>query len=124
MEQSKSLHTLLEVADLMAMVDELLQPERAGELSPASWAGVRITLRASRDRLLESHENLSRSFVQSARGREGISGSSPSGASSSNSTLRPLVERTTIVTTDDGVTAKGMPESGRDLKTALERFTR
>ena len=112
MDQTKSLHTLLEVADLLAMVEDLSDPERVQRLSAASWAGMRITLRNSRERLLESHSDLSRGVVSSAR--------------SSESSQSKGSEQTRILTAQDEARASSQQAanaaSQRDLKSELERF--
>lgn len=109
MEQSNSLHSLLEVADLLAMVEDLSDPERVQKLSSASWTGMRITLRNARERLLKSHSDLSRGLVQSARSAD----SEQSGAK----------EQTRILTSQDEARAVATSSTAsRSLKSELERF--
>jgi len=66
MDQSKALHRLMESADLVAMVEDLLNPSMANTLSSASWAGLRITLRSVREQILSSHDTLAGDLVTRA----------------------------------------------------------
>lgn len=122
MDQSKQLHSLLEVSDLLAMVEDLTRQERLSELSDASIAGLRITLRASRERLLESHAALSKGLVHSARLSESAM------AKAQNSPAK-TIERTRITTAEapsssqaPGNGGQPTPAARKDLKSALERF--
>ncbi len=67
MDQSKALHQLLEAADLVGMIEDLTEPNRVQSLSPASWTGMRITLRTIRDSIMESHNTLAKDLVERAR---------------------------------------------------------
>ena len=67
MDQSKALHRLREAADLVGMIEDLLHPARTETLSPASWAGMRVTLREIKDSMIESHTVLTKDLVNRAR---------------------------------------------------------
>ncbi len=67
MEESKALHKLLEIADLVGMVEEMMNPASSERLSSASWSGMRITLRNVRDMVQASHATLSSDFVHRSR---------------------------------------------------------
>lgn len=63
METSKNLHKLLEIADLAGMVEDLMNPTTMSTLSPASWSGMRITLRNIKESLLSAHDKLASDLV-------------------------------------------------------------
>ena len=67
MDQSKALHKLLEAADLVGMIEDLTNPSKVDSFTPASWSGMRITLRSVREQLLETHRSLSRDLVSRSR---------------------------------------------------------
>ena len=76
MEQNNALHTLIEIADLAKMVEELVSPGNLERLSPAGLSGVRITLRAIRELILDSHD----AIVDERSGRQPapqVNGESP-----------------------------------------------
>jgi hypothetical protein len=56
--ESKSLTKLLESAELLRMVEDLLNPALGNGSPPSSLAGVRITLRNVREAILTSHDAL------------------------------------------------------------------
>jgi len=68
MDQSKALHRLREAADLVGMVEDLLDPARTDSLSASSWAGIRVTLRGIRESMVDSHTVLTKDLVSRARG--------------------------------------------------------
>ena len=63
MDQSKALHAIKEMADLVGMIEDLTNPGRSDSLSAASWAGMRVTLRNVREQLLNSHRTLAGGLV-------------------------------------------------------------
>lgn len=66
MERNQSLHQILEVADLIAMIEEMVKPGHVEGWSPATWSGLRVTLRNSRAALLSSHDALAASSTSTA----------------------------------------------------------
>ena len=79
MEESKALHKLLEIADLVGMVEEMMSPASSERLSPASWSGMRITLRNVRDMVQASHATLAGDLVN--RSRAALQASNPAAQS-------------------------------------------
>jgi len=69
MEQSKALTKLLEAADLTGMLEDLANSAAAGKLSPASLAGMRLTLHGIRETILSSHDALASGLVTQSRAR-------------------------------------------------------
>jgi len=66
MDRARALNTLVEAADLTRMIEELMASKDAATLE-STLAGIRITTRTIRERILASHEMLSREMVQEAR---------------------------------------------------------
>lgn len=96
MEQSKALTRLLEAADLTGMLEDLANSASSGKLSPASLAGMRITLHNIRETILSSHDMLASSLVSRSRSQSEREG------------------------TEAAPTARAM--APRDLRTSLEKF--
>ncbi len=119
MDQSQALHKLLETADLIGMLEDLIRAERLQELSPASWAGMRITLNTMRDSILSSHAELSRGLVKSARRDDEKSGLTVSRMKARDERRRDaeMISETEIAS----IASESNGES-KDLKSALERF--
>lgn len=67
MEHSKALHQLAEAADLIKMLEDLTNPTVVQQLSPATWSGMRVTLRAVRDAISSSHTVLAHDFISRSR---------------------------------------------------------
>ena len=64
MQQRKALQGLKEAADLVKMVEDLCAPDTIETLSPASIAGMRITLQTVRKGILESYDSLTSRLVE------------------------------------------------------------
>jgi len=114
MDQSKALHRLREAADLVGMIEDLLDPSRTESLSPASWAGMRVTLKGIRESMVESHTVLTRDLVNRARG-----------AAQTNSTEKP---QSTTNNSDQIAVGKERnlgesPIQRRTLASSMERFS-
>lgn len=90
METVKNLHKLLEIADLAGMVEDLMNPTTMSTLSPASWSGMRITLRNIKESILTAHDKLASDMV--ARSREESVGASIA-TTSTDSALAKSVEK-------------------------------
>ncbi len=128
MEESKALHRLTEVADLVGMVEEILNPAMIERLSPASLSGIRITLRNVREGIQSSHAALASDLV--ARSRVSTSPiASPSAtpiiqeASVKIDPIAPRVEQrnpVTQVTVRPDVQKIQMTR--RDLKASIEKL--
>ncbi|MCI5064651.1 hypothetical protein MRY87_02875 [bacterium] len=111
MDNSPSLHTILEVTDLLAMIEDLTEPDRIQQVSAASWAGMRITLRDTRARLLESHRALSHGHQERQ------------GSQERHTAIRAQGERTsTEASPVSSRRAANDIAPNRDLKSALEKF--
>ncbi len=98
MEQSNALTKLLEAADLLGMLEDLTNPQTVSKLSPASLAGMRITMRSARELVLNAHDKLASSLVASSVSR---------GNQDSNGV--------------QGQTRISLPQQ-RDLRTSIEKF--
>ena len=133
MDQTKALHQLIEVADLISMLEALTAPGMVDKLSSSnSWQGLRITLRNVRDAVLASHDSLAGQMISHARVTGFESAATPASV-------------TTIVTSDalDGPTKSVAPPKAvtpanasnaapsnanpvrlerRDLRAQLEKF--
>ncbi len=60
-DQNKALNSLLECADLIAMLDDLMASKNGS--SAASVSGVRITLRNIREHILAGHDSLAQILI-------------------------------------------------------------
>jgi len=130
------LHKLSEAADLVYMVEDLIGPNVAGQLSAAGWAGVRITLRNIRENILNSHASLSSDLVSRARSSVAATASTQAAPSpEQRSTATPAKTETATSTTARQENGSHLPtmssgaENGpriqmtrKDLKASLERF--
>jgi hypothetical protein len=58
MDTSRALAKLSESADLVRMLEELMDPTRGVKLTPATLSGFRLTLKNIREAILESHDSL------------------------------------------------------------------
>lgn len=76
MDQSKALQRLTESADLVGMVEELVRASQGDKLSPATFSGMRITLRNIREAILSSHDVLAGQFISRTRARTDMAGMS------------------------------------------------
>jgi hypothetical protein len=66
MEQTKALQELREAADLVGMMEDLINPNRIETLSPSSWAGMRLTLHSIRRAIMTSHSTLAKGMIARA----------------------------------------------------------
>lgn len=143
MEESRALSKLNEAADLLLLLEDVLNPSSVERLSQGSWSGLRITLKNARSMLQESQVSLSKEFVSRARNSQTLG----SGANTSNSTSLNgnAANSNATVTTPIQVPADGANSNGlinaanagfdksnldpsrvqitrRDLKASLEKF--
>lgn len=132
MEESKALVRLLETADLVAMVEDLMSPGACERLSASSWSGMRVTLRNVKEMIRTSHAALSESVIQ--RARAGMqNGASQNGGA--HSAAPKVEENGNGDHTRNSVLFKNAKENGatiseaqrvqmtrRDLRTSLERI--
>jgi len=73
MDHSKALHQLTEAADLVSMLESLTSPSAMSSTqTPASWGGLRITLRNIRETIMSSHDALASEVVSKARAQVSI----------------------------------------------------
>lgn len=136
MEEGKALHRLLEAADLIGMIEEMMNPQTSERLSESARAGMRITLRNVRDLVMSSHENLSGEFVQRARGPLTVQPSiQPSIQSVANQQTTQVFERAlttsnvphtipphAVSQTPSPIRPGGTTITRKDLKASLERL--
>lgn len=66
-DQNKALVRLLESADLVRMLEDLLSPASYSKLSGAVLSGVRVTLRNVREGILASHDSLAGEMARQLR---------------------------------------------------------
>jgi len=67
MDQSKALHNLSEVADLIGMLEDLTNSASPEKLSPASWAGLKITLKNIRTNIISSRDTLASEMISKSK---------------------------------------------------------
>ena len=67
MEESKAINKLGEIADLVGMVEDMLNPQTQERLSQFAWSGIRITLRNIREQLQTSQSALAAEVLARAR---------------------------------------------------------
>lgn len=105
MEESKALRKILEGADLIAMVEEMLNKEHYDQLSTTSKSAMRITLRGIRENMLASHDILAARMINRAQAApEPVrTAAAPQSAESAAEMQRQLLSR-------------------KDLRSALERI--
>jgi len=72
MDQSKALHNLSEVADLIGMLEDLTSNGSPEKMSPASWAGLKITLKNVRSNIISSRDVLASEMVQKSKANYSI----------------------------------------------------
>ncbi|WKZ56483.1 MAG: hypothetical protein QY326_07060 [Bdellovibrionota bacterium] len=70
MDQSRALNKLNESADLIQMIESLLDPGVIQHMSPSTISGMRITLRNIRESVMASHNTLASNFVARNRATE------------------------------------------------------
>lgn len=63
MEQSKALQRLIESADLLKMLEDIIGTGAIDRLSPASLSGMRLTLKGVRESVLSSHDALASDMI-------------------------------------------------------------
>jgi len=114
MDQSKALHRIREAADLIAMVEELLDPTKVDALSAASWAGIRATLRNAKDTICDGHAVLTKDFI--ARARQAAQ-SKPAN-NQNGATERPTSQNVTTLTNPQPAAAAPR----QSLASSVERF--
>ena len=112
MEESKSLARLGEAADLLILLEDILNPSSIERLSPSAWSGLRLTLKNARLMLQESQTTLSKDFV--ARARNGV-------AQVSQAIKEVPAQEQEQAMSVNGDTAKALI-TRRDLKASLEKF--
>lgn len=66
-DQNKALVRLLESADLVRMLEDLLSPASYSKLSGAVLSGVRVTLRNVREGILSSHDSIAGEIAKQSR---------------------------------------------------------
>lgn len=123
MEESKALNKLIEAADLVGMVEELLSPTSTERLSASAWSGIRITIRNIKDTIESSHSALAQDLVQRSRAAVGSPAASPI-----NETAHPASDNGTKITNPVNFQLSPSSEAPRiqmtrkDLKASLEKF--
>ena len=125
MDQSKALHKLLEAADLVGMIEDLTEPNRVQALSPASWTGMRITLRSIRDAIMESHNTLAKDLVERARVSSQIAQSSNDGSVQTQQRTPSSDPRRTVASsaaTRSSMASPAASQRSGNLKSTIERF--
>ena len=110
MEESKALSRLGEAADLLILLEDILNPSSMERLSPSAWSGLRLTLKNARSMLQESQTSLSKDFVARARGN----------STGFEQSAKPQTHISEITQTDPEQ-AKALI-TRRDLKASLEKF--
>lgn len=61
--ETNSLKNLLDTADLIAMLEELIT-NSSGRLSASALSGMKISLRTAKESILQSHDSLAQGFVK------------------------------------------------------------
>lgn len=124
MEESKALHRLIEAADLVGMVEDLLNPNTADKLSASAWSGLRITLRNIRESIQTSHSALAADLVQ--RSRASLGGSNGNGIvdTAEQATHFSMKAEAKSLSAQAPVMTDGnkIQMTRRDLKASLEKF--
>ena len=129
MEESKALHKLSEVTDLVALVEEMINPSTADRLSPSAWSGIRITLRNVRESIQQSHSTLSGELLARARATAGTQAVHTAPAPQPHVT--PLAQQVAVessvnvspVSASPSMTeAQRIQITRRDLKASLEKI--
>lgn len=91
MDRSKALNTMLEAAELSKMIEELMAPQGTDKL-PVILSGMRVTMRAIRERILASHEMLAREMVNNAKLRAEARDENEAAIRQSSALSRPELE--------------------------------
>lgn len=110
MEESKALSRLGEAADLLMLLEDILNPNSMERLSPSAWSGLRLTLKNARSMLQESQTSLSKDFVARARG----------GNASFEQAIKPQAQMSDTIIADTDQSKALITR--RDLKASLEKF--
>lgn len=63
MEQSKALQALMESADLLHMLEDIIAIGAIDKISPASLSGMRVTMKRVRKSILSSHDALASDLI-------------------------------------------------------------
>ena len=63
MEQTNSLKTLLDTADLISMLEELIT-NSSGRLSTSALSGMKISLKTAKENILQSHDAIAQGVVK------------------------------------------------------------
>lgn len=63
MEQTNSLKTLLDTADLISMLEELIT-NSSGRLSTSALSGMKISLKTAKENILQSHDAIAQGLVK------------------------------------------------------------
>ena len=140
MEESRALSKLNEAADLLILLEDVLNPASMERLSQASWSGLRLTLKSARSILQESQVSLSREFVARARNSQTLSSASSTNIGNTAGTeARPpevispiqvtdIVNSTSLNGSTNSIYDKSNSDQSRvqitrrDLKASLEKF--
>lgn len=93
MDRSKALNTLIESTDLVRMLEEVMNmsPDRVA----GTVAGMKLTLKGIRERILASHDILARELIANARPSASTAQTNSQGSNSgvtSEGTIRTLVQ--------------------------------
>ena len=125
MEQSKAITKLMEVADLAAMVEDMMSPTMMSHLSPGSWAGMRVTMRNIRESLVACHDSLASDVVARARLSQPAESmaktAAPSGSLASRVELQREPARAQSINLTSPASASGEGAKSRDLRSTLEK---
>lgn len=63
MEQTRALQKLMDGADLLKMIEDIIEVGAIDRLSPASLSGMRLTLKNVREEILSSHDSLASEMI-------------------------------------------------------------
>lgn len=67
MEQSKALQHLIESADLLKMLEDIIGTGAIDRLTPSSLSGMRLTLKGVREQVLTSHDALASDMISRSK---------------------------------------------------------
>lgn len=102
MEQTAALRNLLDTADLLAMLDELLT-HSSGRVSAAALSGIKVSIKNARDNVLSSHDALAQGVIQKAKPASEATIARPQQSASASTSGAPAFDR-------------------KDLRASLERM--
>lgn len=127
-KQSASLAQLVEAAELIAMVEELLSVATPERLAPGLWPGIRVSLRNARRTILNSHDAFAGDLLQRARAQrvESILPETKIIESSQPLPIGPATQLASSLRTSglSGLNGEAaMQNKRRDLRGALEKLT-